>query len=231
MIDWITKKKYPGFWQNYTAPLKTAAKETIDNIRFVAFDTETTGLNTAKDRILSIGAVSIIGNTIDVSSIFEIYLNQAEFNAETVKIHGILKNGNQEKMTEEAGILLFADYIKDAVLVAHHVDFDIAIINKALGRIHLPKLKNRRLDTGALYKKTLPSNTDRHYGLDELCEAFNIMKHDRHTSLGDAYLAGVLFMKIVSILKKTNNKLTIDDLCFRKGRFRELFFTENKGWL
>lgn len=234
MADWTVKKKYPGFWVSYTEPFRfrTTKKNTIENTRFVAFDTETTGLNVARDRILSIGAVSIIGNSIDVSSSLEIYLNQQEFNAETVKIHGILKNGTMAKMNEEAALIAFVDYIRDAVLVAHHVDFDVAVINKALERLNIPNLKNKRIDTGALYKKTLPAYTRRHFGLDELCETFKITKHDRHTALGDAYLTGLLFLKVISVLKKNNSKLSIKDLFIRRGRLRELFYSEEgEGWL
>lgn len=208
------------------------ARFTLANTRFVAFDTETTGLDAANDRILAIGAISILGNTVDVAGSLEVYLNQKEFSAETVKIHGILKNGKLQKMTEEEALIAFVDYIEGAVLVAHHVDFDVAIINKALERIHLPSLKNRRLDTGTLYKKTLPSYTRRHFGLDELCETFHITKHDRHTALGDAYLVAILFLKTLSLLKKKNEALSLRDLFRQKGRFRDLFLAgDEKGWL
>ncbi|WP_297694723.1 exonuclease domain-containing protein, partial [uncultured Eudoraea sp.] len=58
----------------------------IEKIRFVVFDTETTGLNSKNDKVLSIGAVSVTGNSIDISDSFEVYLNQEKFNKDDVVV-------------------------------------------------------------------------------------------------------------------------------------------------
>jgi len=82
--------------------------------------------------------------------------------------------------------------------------FDIEMINAALKRMGLPKLKNKTIDTGILYKK-LEGKKDSHFNLDVLCEEFNIPKHDRHTAAGDAFITALLFLKIISKLKKERN--------------------------
>ena len=219
MFGTIFKKKYPDFWNKYDNYFKENKETDIENTRFVVFDTESTGLDIKNDRILSIGAISILGNSIDVSHSFEIYLNQEKFNADTVKIHGILKAGNLTKFSEEEAIIQFINYIRDGILVAHHVDFDVAIIDKALSRMNLPKLKNKRIDTGGLYKMSLPySQTYKHFGLDELCNVYKITKHDRHTASGDAYIAAILFQKIMASLKKKNKNLQLRDLFHSQKR-------------
>jgi DNA polymerase-3 subunit epsilon len=65
--------------------------------RVVVFDTETTGLDFRTDVILSIGAVGIVGNTISVKDSLELFMIQTVFKRETVPIHGILKQGKEEK--------------------------------------------------------------------------------------------------------------------------------------
>ena len=218
MLNWFKHKDYPEYWNTYSNHFKTKKSNDLDTTRFIVFDTETTGLNPSKDRILSIGAISVIGNKIDIADSFEIYLKQDTFNADTVEIHGILKEGNITKVEEKVAIIQFLEYIKDAVLVAHHAAFDIAMINESLTRLGLPKLKNKTLDTGILFKKTtLHKAKDKHYGLDELSDTFNIKKHDRHTASGDAYITGLIFLKTVSFLKKTNT-ITIKDLFFNSDR-------------
>ncbi len=57
---------------------------------YVVFDTETTGLDTKNDEILSIGAVKIKDNKILTSQTFEIYLkNSKNIDSKSILIHGI----------------------------------------------------------------------------------------------------------------------------------------------
>ncbi|GGK57720.1 MULTISPECIES: 3'-5' exonuclease [Flavobacteriaceae] len=201
MFNFFKNKKLPVFWKEYLQTLKQKSTKTIYTTRFVVFDTETTGLDFVNDRILSIGAVAIFNNTINVSDSFEIYLKQDEFKIESVEIHGILKEGLLEKLSEKDAIQQFVNYIGNAVLVAHHAAFDIEMVNAALKRMNLPKLKNKSIDTGILYKK-LAGKKDNHFNLDVLSKEFNIPKHDRHTAAGDAYITALLFLKIISKLKQ-----------------------------
>jgi len=196
------KKDYPKFWRDYQDKFKTNAPDTIEENTFVVFDTETTGLNLKNDRILSIGALKVQEKTIEVSDVFERYINQSTFNPETVAIHGIIKNDLNPDITEEAAVIEFLDYIGNSVLVAHHISFDVGMINKVLYRMGLPKLKNRTLDTMLLYRASrINSNLidkERNYSLDELAENLNISLKDRHTAAGDAYITAIAFLKIVS---------------------------------
>ncbi len=204
MLSWFKYKDYPFFWKQYSKTFKLKQPKSFENTRFVVFDTETTGLDIINDRILSIGAIAIFNNTLNVADSFEIYLKQETFKAETVEIHGILKEGKLKKLHEGEALEKFINYIENSVLVAHHTAFDIEMINAALKRNNLPKLKNKSIDTGILYKK-LEGKKDSHFNLDVLCKEFNIPKHDRHTAAGDAFITALLFLKIISKLKKERN--------------------------
>lgn len=48
----------------------------IDQIPFLVFDTETTGLDPKKDRLLSVGAVRMKGGIIPVDQSFELIVEQ-----------------------------------------------------------------------------------------------------------------------------------------------------------
>ena len=101
MFNFFRNNKLPYFWKEYLKTFKQKPSKTIETTRFIVFDTETTGLDIVNDRILSIGAVAIFNNTINVADSFEVYLKQQAFKAETVEIHGILKDGNLEKYSEK----------------------------------------------------------------------------------------------------------------------------------
>jgi len=197
LFNWFKKdtKVYPEFWQSYLSCFDSKVKKNLEQ-RLVAFDTETTGLNYRTDVILSIGAVGIYENTISVNDYLELFLVQDIFKKETVPIHGILKEGKEEKIIETEAVIQFLGFIKDAVLVGHHVSFDVKMINEALKRMGLGKLKNRSIDTDLMYQKFKGLQEDQHTGLDELCGIFKIQKSDRHTAIGDAYITALIFLRL-----------------------------------
>ncbi len=206
LLHWFKKnKEFPDFYVDYVSAFKNKSKTRIENTRFIAFDTETTGFDFKKDRVLSIGAVAFTGNYIEVKNNFELYIHQEIFNPETVKIHGIRKAGNEKKVTELEAIKAFLDYIKDAVLIAHHAHFDKNMMNEMLLRHGLNKLKNKFIDTGVLYIKSkhiIYRDNLPHYSLDNLCDELNVPKVDRHTASGDALITAVVFLKILARLDK-----------------------------
>ena len=101
MLSIFNRKNYPSFWKVYVSAFKQKQPNTIESTRFVVFDTETTGLNTKTDRILSIGAVALFDNTIDVSDSFEVYLKQKDYHSNAIEIHGILKDGELKKLQKK----------------------------------------------------------------------------------------------------------------------------------
>jgi DNA polymerase-3 subunit epsilon len=210
MFNWFSNSKHPEFWQAYMGAIKNAPTKSLEETRFVVFDTETTGIQPETDRILSIGAISITGNVIHVSDVFERFLIQEKFSSNTVEIHGILQNGEQHKVTESEAIKLFLEYLNASVIVAHHAAFDVEMINRCLKRMDLPKLKNKVLDTGILYKK-LNNVADKHYSLDYLCKEFNVPVNDRHNALGDAFITAQAFVKMISRMKQ-ERKVALSDL-------------------
>ena len=194
-FNWFKKivKDHPKFWETYL----THFDENQDKKRrFVVFDCETTGLDYKADRILSMGAVAIQNNQIIVGDFMEVFLQQDIFNPETVTLNGILKEEKEEKVVEAEAIIRFLDFIKDATLVGHHIDFDIEMINQALDRLNVGKLENQAMDTDVMYQKLKSLPQEEQSSLDELCDIYKIKKSDRHTASGDAFIAALLFLKL-----------------------------------
>jgi DNA polymerase-3 subunit epsilon len=165
---------------------------------YVAFDCETTGLNPAADRLLSIGAVRFTANRIMVKESREWFVKQEQTNDESVLIHGILPAFSAEAIRSESEVVkAFLDYIGNATLVGHHINFDIAMINYALKRLEVGKLRNNQKDTNTLFKSQGHFAVEQNFSLDELCEHFNINASNRHTALGDAYITAQVFQRLI----------------------------------
>lgn len=194
-INWFKNivKDSPKFWEKYLSYFKDELRE---ERRYVVFDCETTGLDYKTDKILSIGAVAIINNQIIIDDFMEVFLIQDLFKADSVPIHGILKEGKEEKIVEVEAIIRFLDFIKNATLVGHNVSFDIEMINQALKKLNVGKLKNQIMDTDIMYQKLKHLPQEEHYSLDELCDIYKIKKSDRHTASGDSYITAILFLKL-----------------------------------
>lgn len=205
----------PEFWIRYEASFQKDLPQDLNDIRFVVLDTETTGFDIHRDRILCIGALVLKNKTIQVKETLELYLKQEQFKLESVEIHGIIKNERKPCCTEEESLPQLLNFIGNSVLVAHHAYFDISMINKALKRQNLPPLINPVIDTAVLYNKTLIDSPllerRESYSLDHLALKFNISKKDRHTALGDSYITAMAFLHILNRIEDKGH-LKLKDL-------------------
>ena len=199
-----------GPWQRYEAHFRAPLPQRVSDNVFVVLDTETTGFHFGKDRMLSLGALKLEKGRIEVKESLELYLQQAHYDVQSAKIHGLRKNGPQPRVPEGEALEEFLDYAKNHVLVGHHVMFDVNMINAALGRNGLPKLRNPTLDTGLLYKRTLLTTSvlqkKERYSLDDLAEKYGISRKDRHTALGDALITAYAFLRILDKLSPRSLK-------------------------
>jgi DNA polymerase-3 subunit epsilon len=195
MLDWIKNinKEYPEFWKSYLSKFSKKSK------RFVVLSTETTGLSLEKDVILSIGAFAVINNSILIADSFETILAQYKFFHDNGISNEFTVETKMKKMGEPEGIQALVEFIGNSVLVGHHIDFDVEMINVALERLGCGRLKNEALDIDVMYRKLHDIN-NKQFSLEELCDIYKIPKSDRNSSSEDAYKIAVLFLKLKSRL-------------------------------
>jgi DNA polymerase-3 subunit epsilon len=195
MLDWLKNinKEYPEFWKNYLNKFETKPN------RFVILSTETSGLNPNKDVILSLGAFSVIEDSIVIKESFESVLLQYKFLHDNGLSNEFIIESKMVKMPEPNAIEAFVDFLGNAVLIGHHINFDIEMLNAALERLDCGRLKNEALDVDMMYRKLMDIN-DKQFSLDDLCEIYKIPKSDRNSSSEDAYRISLLFLKLKSRL-------------------------------
>ncbi len=196
----------PEYWKRYIASFAVPLPADLHKTPFVVLDTETTGMDPEKDRILSIGVLRLRDNIILVKDSMEMYVRQEHYDQSTTGVHGILKEEGAHCISEPEAIEQLLAYLEGTVLIGHHLHFDVVMVNKALNRLGLPGLKNKAIDTATLYKKTLIRSPllpiQKSYSLDELADTYDLSRKDRHTALGDAYLTALAFLKILEQLQK-----------------------------
>lgn len=195
MLDWIKNinKEYPDFWKEYLNKFETKPN------RFVVLSTETSGLNPNKDVILSLGAFSVVDDSIVIKDNFEAVLLQYKFLQDNGLSNEFIIESKMLKMPEPDAIEAFVNFIGNSILVGHHINFDIEMLNAALERLDCGRLKNEALDVDMMYRKLMDIN-DKQFSLDDLSEIFKIPKSDRNSSSEDAYKIALLFLKLKSRL-------------------------------
>lgn len=217
----FSKPDYPEFWQRYSEAVSKPlpGNMPLQEVTFAVFDTETTGLNPAKDKILSIGGVKVYKNAVAISDRIEIYLEQEKApQQEDIAIHGIIPNAQAWQQTTHLAVQSFVEWCGPAILTGHHVAFDVAIINQALLQQTGAKLRNRSVDTLQLAMRAQGKGTHSAPGewtLDSLAAQYQIPAHDRHTAAGDAFITAILLMKLLNRLEKRGVKTLGELLNFR----------------
>ena len=196
MLDWLKNinKEYPEFWKTYLSKFDKKSS------RFVVLSTETSGLNPDKDVILSIGSFSVIDNSIVIGDSFEAVLLQYKFLHDNGLSNEFLVESKMKKLGEAEAIKLLIEFIGNAVLVGHHIDFDVEMINVALEKLNCGRLKNEALDVDVMHRKLFDIN-NKQFSLEELCSIYKVPVSDRNSSSEDAYKIALLFLKLKSRLK------------------------------
>jgi DNA polymerase III epsilon subunit family exonuclease len=174
-----------------------------DNLPFVAFDVETTGLHPVGDRIVEVGAVRFgFGGTGDS---FRSLVNPGRpIPAEATALHGITNE-------EVAGAPAFGDlcgellrFLDGGVLVAHHVPFDASFLLSECDRSGAPAPGIVTLDSCKLSRIAFPALPS--HSLDELVGALAIDRSRGHRALPDAYASAELFLRSLRALGVTREE-------------------------
>ena len=179
----------------------------IDRVRFIALDSETTGLNPLTDRLITIGAVAVQNGEIVLEDSFEAML-QVSRNTAAVAVHGITRDETRGGLEESEALRLFLDYLQDGVIVGHHIGHDISTLNAGYQRHWGFDLLNRSLDTMDLTLHLEQSGAFegreriREFTLDSLCELFGVIPHDRHTAAGDAFITAQVFQRLLRLASR-----------------------------
>ena len=165
--------------------------------RKLILDTETTGLNYETDKIIEIGVVELIDDTL-TQNYFHEYINPSkEINLSAQKIHGISNEFLKNKPMFNTIAQKFLDFIKDDVIIIHNATFDKNFLNKELEDCGFGNLKNSIIDTITLAKKEFPGQT---VNLDSLCRKLNVTntRQDYHGALLDATLLSKVYLKLTT---------------------------------
>ena len=167
---------------------------------YVCFDCETTGLDSKKDEIISIGAIVIKGNKILHSRKFERFCKtEKPLDEESIKIHHIRECDIENAKDINEVIDEFIDFVGNRPCVGYYLEFDMAMINRYVK----PKLgitmPNDQIEVSALYydkmmKKYHSGNIDLRF--DIIMKRLELPRLGKHDAINDVIMTSMIFLKL-----------------------------------
>lgn len=178
-------------------PINENQAHQVDNYSpTYVLDVETTGLNPQLDRVISIGLVEIVGN--QMAGRQEHFFNPGAVSVsdDAYAVHGISNQFLADKPPIKAFLPKILGLLHQAIVVGHHVEFDLKFIDEEMRRNRFPLLTSyiaSVVDTLKLSKERFPG---RAANLDSLCDRLGIpRKHrEKHGALVDAELTAEAYL-------------------------------------
>jgi len=167
------------------AALHNPASIPLLSLNAIAFDSETTGLDTSQARMIQLGAVRILHGEVDESQSFQSLINPGlPIPPASQAIHGI----SDADVASAAGfnevVQAFDDWCQDSVLVGYASGFDLAMLKREKQLAGLEWVAPRCLDVRFLVNLLGPNLPD--FSLDTIAAWVGVEIQHRHSALGDA---------------------------------------------
>lgn len=149
----------------------------------IVLDTETTGLDYTRERIIEFAAVKLENGKIKDE--FQTLINpQQHIRKSSMAIHGISEDMVKDAPTEAEILPKILEFIGDYPIVAHNAIFDYSFLNEASLRVFGKEIENQRIDTQQMFKEVFPDLES--HGLEALTRRLHVEFTTCHRAMADA---------------------------------------------
>lgn len=177
---------------------------------WVSVDCETTGLNPRKDDIIAIGAVRIVGNRVMTSEALQLLVKPSRaISADAVKVHGLRERDVAQGLDIDEAMRQLLAFIGPRPLVGYYLEFDVALINRAIFPMLGVPLPQPKIEISAMYydwkQRGLPPyqhGASIDLRLATLMKDLALPTRPAHDALNDAIMAALAFLKLRALLKQ-----------------------------
>ena len=202
----------------------------LGDLPAIVVDTETTGLDVARDRVVSFGAVEVHGTRVYRARTHDLLVDPAmPIPKRSIAVHGITDAMARAAPTMEATWPTIEAALDGRVVVGHNIGFDAAILAHEAMRLGATWKPAALVDTMLLAAALEPERKD--LTLDGLASAYGIAIEGRHTALGDALMTAALYVRLADTLT-ARGVVTLDQATAFAARRTDLVRSqEERGWL
>lgn len=189
---WMRRRHGAGEWAGLFAPAAEG--------EWVSLDLETTGMDPARDHILSLAAVPVRDDRVVLSERFERRVHTARaFGIESIRHHRITPDEASagEPVTEV--VREFLHWLGGRRLLGYYLGFDLDMLSPHVRALTGFELPNPRVDLGdevaarqRRQRPDAPVNLD----LGHIANRLGVPMIGRHTALGDATTVGLCWVAL-----------------------------------
>jgi DNA polymerase-3 subunit epsilon len=175
---------------------------------WVTLDCETTGLDRRRDKIISIGAVRIVGQRLLTSQRLELLVRpDRAMTGDNVRIHRLRESDVAQGLAPEQAMRRLLDFIGSRPLVGYYLEFDVAMLNREIWPMLGVRLPQRKIEVSAMYydfkNRQLPAarrGGDIDLRVATMMNDLGLPLRDAHDAINDAVMAGLAFVKLQCLL-------------------------------
>jgi len=171
---------------------------TLNNEKILALDFETTGLNPATDKVVSVGWIQVDDNKIDASSARYFIVNADTAMNQSAIIHGLTDSQILEGVDLSFVMQSLLAALQGRRLLAHNASIEVNFLNKITLELYDTPIFVEHLDTMLIEKnqfnrrnQTIQSNDLR---LMNCRKRYNLPAYKAHNALSDALACAELFI-------------------------------------
>lgn len=159
----------------------------------IVLDTETTGLDYTKEKMVEFAAVRLENGKIKDE--FQTLINpEQHIRKSSIAIHGITSEMVADAPTEAEAMPKILEFIGDYPIVAHNCIFDYTFLNEAALRTGNKELQNPRIDSQQMFKEVYPDLFS--HGLDALTQKFCVELVNHHRAMADTMGLALCYPKL-----------------------------------
>ncbi len=167
----------------------------------VVLDTETTGLDPAKARIVEVAAVRLVAGRLSTADAFrQLVRPDVPIPALASAVHHIDDSTVADAPAFAAVWPSVQAFAGDTVWIGHTLGFDLAILKRECERANMTFRLPRALDTQLLAQVAEPHLAG--FTLEQLAVWLGVEMTERHSALGDAMTTARIFVALVPKLRE-----------------------------
>ena len=195
---WLDRRRHrDGPWGGLLAPAPAG--------EWVSLDLETSGLDPARDHILTIAAVPVGGDRIHLAQRFEATVRPPSgtgpvADIDAIRHHRLRPQDLAHGLEEHDAVARLLDWLGPRPLIGYRIGFDAAMLDRVVPAITGFRLPNPRIDLAARFRARLhrrnPHAVAGDAGFEAIAGALGVPMLGRHTALGDATTAAACWLAL-----------------------------------